>query len=570
MADIFINLSIIVLLAVVISGIMRLLKQPLLIGYILTGIAVGPYFLNIATSTPIIETFSQIGIALLLFMVGLYLNPRVIKEVGKVSFITGVGQVLFTSIIGFFIAKALGFPNITSFYIAVALTVSSTIIIMKLLSDKEAIDTLYGKISIGFLIVQDLIAILALMAISSISNGADIYSLLTKTLLKGVVVLFAVFIVSYLFLPRIINRIAKSQEFLLLFSIGWCFALAGLFEYLGFSLEIGALLAGVTLSLSPYHQEMNSKMRPLRDFFIVLFFIMLGSQMVFGEISKHWISIAVFSLFILIGNPLIVMILMGSFGYTKRSSFLAGLTVAQISEFSLILILLGIKVGHLPLEILSLVTSVGLITIAGSTYMILYAEKIYPYISKYLFVFEKKNIKKERNIKKQYDAVLFGYNRIGFSILNSFKEIKKNYLVVDYNPDTISNLLKFKIPCIYGDIDDAELLNELSLNKIQLAVSTIPDFETNFLLIENIRLVNPNAIIIVRAHQIKDALELYKKGASYVLTPHFLGGEYVAKMIREDKINLKGYEEEKQKHMKMLLDMLKKGQEHPEVEKNFK
>src|SRR3989344_4813508 len=288
MADIFINLSIIVLLAVVISGIMRLLKQPLLIGYILTGIAVGPYFLNIATSTPIIETFSQIGIALLLFMVGLYLNPRVIKEVGKVSFITGVGQVLFTSIIGFFIAKALGFPNITSFYIAVALTFSSTIIIMKLLSDKEAIDTLYGKISIGFLIVQDLIAILALMAISSISNGADIYSLLTKTLLKGVVVLFAVFIVSYLFLPRIINRIAKSQEFLLLFSIGWCFALAGLFEYLGFSLEIGALLAGVTLSLSPYHQEMNSKMRPLRDFFIVLFFIMLGSQMVFGEISKHW------------------------------------------------------------------------------------------------------------------------------------------------------------------------------------------------------------------------------------------------------------------------------------------
>ena len=297
-----------------------------------------------------------------------------------------------------------------------------------------------------------------------------------------------------------------------------------------------------------------------------MFFIILGSQMAIMEVQRHFIPIIIFSIFILIGNPLIVMILMGLFGYTKRTSFLAGLTVAQISEFSLILVALGIKVGHLSNETLSLVATVGLITIAGSTYMIIYSNQLYDKLSKYLGIFERKKIKEERKIKKKYDAILFGYNRIGFSILRSLKKIKKNYLVIDFNPEVVSNLSKWGIPCLYGDIDDVDFLNELPLNKIELAVSTVPDFETNALLIESIRLVNKDAIIIVRSHQIKDALTLYNKGASYVLTPHFLGGEYVARMIREEKVNKLKYKEEKEKHINMLKSMMSRGHKHPKVE----
>ncbi|MFH1503317.1 MAG: cation:proton antiporter [Candidatus Diapherotrites archaeon] len=565
--EVFIELSLIIVITVLIAGIMRLLKQPLIIGYILAGIIVSPYFLNIVKSTETIMVFSQIGVAFLLFIVGLSLSPRVIREVGKVSLITGIGQIVFTSLIGFFISKfLLGFSTIVSLYIAIALTFSSTIIIMKLLSDKNDLEKLYGKISIGFLLVQDIFVIILLMMISSFSGKLNKISLTLETVFFGILTIGVFILIVIYILPRLSKFFAKSQEFLFLFSIGWGLGLAALFHYIGFSMEIGALIAGITLSITPYHYEISSKMRPLRDFFIILFFILLGSQMVFGNISQLIIPAIILSLFILIGNPLIVMILMGLLGYKKRIGFQAGFTVAQISEFSLILIALGVSVGHLTNEILSLVTIVGLITISGSTYLILYSDKIYPYFSKYLSIFEKKDIKLEKKIRKDYDAILFGYNRIGFNILNCFKRINKKYLVVDFNPETISNLNKLRIPSLYGDVDDSEFLNELPLDKAKIVVSTIPDFDTNFLLIEVVKRVNKDAIIILRAHTINNALELYKKGANYVLTPHFLGGEYVSHLINEFKAEKKGYEKEKEKHIEMLKEIAKKGDEHPKVE----
>ncbi len=564
--SIFIELSVVIIIAVLVAGIMRLLRQPLVIGYILTGIIVSPYFLNIVKSTDAIATFAQIGIVLLLFMVGLNLNPRIIKDVGKVSLVTGVGQVIFTSLVGFFIGQLLGFSTIVSIYIAIALTFSSTIIIMKLLSDKGDLETLYGRIAIGFLIIQDLIVIVILMVISSIPAGINFTTLALETVLKGVGVLLLLFLISVYIFPQLTKAIAKSQEFLLLFSIGWCFAIASLFYYLNFSIEAGALLAGITLSLSPYHYEIGSKMKPLRDFFIILFFILLGSQMIFTNISQYIIPIIIFSIFILIGNPLIVMVLMGLLGYTKRNSFLAGLTVAQISEFSLILVALGVKVGHLTTDILSLVTIIGLITIAGSTYLILYANKIYPHLSRYLGIFERKGEKVDEHKHHKdgtYDIILFGYDRIGYDILESFKKIKKKFLVVDYNPETITKLAKGGFDCKYGDASDSELLNELNFSKIKMVASTIHNLDTNLLLINKVRESNKKAIITVVSHQIDEAMKLYDAGATYVLMPHFLGGHHVSTMIEEHGLNLNKFLKEKVAHIEHLRKRKEIGHEHP-------
>ncbi len=566
--ELFIEIGLILVITLLVVGILRIFKQPMIIGYIIAGIALGPYFLNIVSSVETLSVLSQIGIALLLFIVGLSLSPKVLKEVGKVSIITGLGQIIFTSVIGFLIAKFMGFTTTASLYIAVALTFSSTIIIMKILSDKKDLNTLYGKISVGFLIVQDLVAVIILIIISSLpDNGTSLSSVALGTIFKGAGLLVMLFLVSIYVIPKTIRFIAESQELLLLFSITWCLALASLFHYFGLSIEVGALLAGVSLSLTNYRHEIGSKMKPLRDFFIVLFFILLGSQMVFMNITPYILPIVVFSLFILIGNPLIVMIILGLFGHTKRNAFLSGLTVAQISEFSLILIILGVKMGHLTNEILSMVTAIGLITIAGSTYMMLYSNTLYSYLSKYLQIFERKHVKYENSVKENYKAILFGYNRIGFGILKALKRIHKKYLVVDFNPDTVNNLSKLDIPCVYGDVYDSEFLESLDLEKLELAVSTIPDVETNILLIEEIRKVNKDAIIIVRAHQIRDALDLYKQGATYVLTPHFLGGEYVSKMIGTIKTDKEGYKEERKRHISMLIEMLEKGKEHPEIER---
>jgi len=565
MVDVFTQISFVILIVLGVSLVMRLLRQPLIIGYIIAGIIVGPYFLGILPGIEAINTFSEIGIALLLFIVGLHLTPKVIKEVGRISLITGIGQIIFTSTIGYLIAFLFGFSPLTSIYIAVALTFSSTIIIMKLLSDKGDLDNLYGKISIGFLLVQDLVAIIILMVISSLSSGEHFWSQIAMTFGKGLLLTAILAGISVFILPRFQSFFARTQELLFVFSIAWGLGIASLFSYVGLSIEVGALIGGVLLSFSPYSYEISSKMKPLRDFFIISFFLLLGAQIVVGNVNSLILPAILFSLFVLIGNPLIVMVLMGIEGYTKKTGFLAGLTVAQISEFSLILIALGVKVGHIPNEILSFVTVIGIITIAGSTYMIIYGHKFYRLLSPYLGIFERKKVREKRIVRKKVDAILFGYNRIGFGILNSLKKIKKNYLVVDFNPDVITDLRKMRVPGVYGDVDDDALLRDLPLKTLKLAVSTIPDVETNSLLIETIKEQNPNAVVIVRAHTIEDAMELYDIGADYVLTPHFLGGEYLAEMLKDIKIDREGYKIEKEKHIKMLKARFAKGQEHPDV-----
>ena len=568
MVEVFNQISLVIAIVLGVSLLMRLLKQPLIIGYIISGVIVGPFFLRILPGIDAVNVFSEFGIAFLLFIVGLHLSPRVIKEVGKVSLITGIGQIIFTFIIGYFVGTLLGFSMLTSMYIALAISFSSTIIIMKLLSDKGDLYTLYGKISIGFLIVQDLVAIIVLIIISSLSIGEGVISHIGLTLLKGLAIVLVLLPLSLFILPKFHDFFAKSQEFLFVFSVAWGLGFASLFFYAGLSIEVGALIAGVLLSVSPYSLEISSKMKPLRDFFLISFFLLLGAQMTIGNTSELVVPAIAFSLLILIGNPLIVMSLMALLGYTKKTNFFAGLTVAQISEFSLILIALGVKLGHLQGEALSLMTLIGLITIGGCTYMVMYADKLYRKLSGHLEVFEKKKAKEKGAKSREAKAILFGYNRIGFSILGALKRIKESYLVVDYNPDVIANLKKLRIPCIYGDVDDEDLLAELSLDKIELAISTIPDFESNSFLIEKVRQVNKDTIIIVRAHSIDEALELYKKGASYVLTPHFLGGEYIARMLAIIKTDAKGYEEEKERHIKMLKEMSAKGSEHPTVEKD--
>lgn len=547
----FIELSLIILVTTLVAAMLRPLKQPLIIGYMVAGIIVSPGILNIARSVDSIAVFSQIGVALLLFIVGLSLTPQAIREVGLVAVITGTGQILFTSFFGYFIAKYFGFDHITAIYIAVALTFSSTIIIMKLLTDKEDTDSLYGKISIGFLLVQDLFVVIILMFVSSLGAGSDngLNSIL-MSFLQGFLVFIAASVIGLGFFPRISNFIAGSAEFLFLFAISWCLLLASAFVYFGLSIEVGALVAGVTLSTSPFNYQISSRIRPLKDFFIALFFVYLGTQVIFADITPYIVPTIVFSFFILIGNPIIVMVLMGLLGYTKRVGFLAGLTVAQISEFSLILIAAGIKLGHIPSYILPIVTVIGLITITGSTYMILFSENIYRVLSPYLVVFERngKNIDKKEDIIQDYDVILFGLGRVGYGTFNTLGGLGYKVLAVDQNPAAITKLHD-KDRFIYGDADDIEFISSLKLDKTKMVVSSIPHFETNMTLVNEIQKVNKNCILIVVAHRINDAKKLYGAGADYIIMPHFLGSEHAVDIISFNRFDKEKYAREKDFHL---------------------
>ena len=549
--EIFVELSTIIFFAMLVSILMKILKQPLIIGYIFTGVLVGPYGLNLIQSGEIIELFSKIGITILLFIVGLNLSPKVIKEVGRVSLFTGIGQVLFTSLIGFGIALLLGIDRIAALYVAIALTFSSTIIILKLLSDKGDLNKLYGKIAIGFLLVQDIIATLILLIASSFSGGGSESLLITAgmTILRGGLLIISMIAVSQYVLPKISKFVASSQEMLFIFSLSWGLGIASLFSVFGFSVEIGALVAGVSLSMTPYAIEASTRLRPLRDFFILLFFILLGSQMVLANIGLIIVPAMILSAFVLVGNPIIVVILMNILGYSRRTSYHAGLTVAQISEFSLILATLGFELGHLSGEVLSLITLVGLITISGSTYLILYAEDLYPYVEKILSRLEIKNNSKDTNQSKSYNSILFGYQRVGQDFVKAFDRLDLQYLVVDFNPDSIKLLQDAEIPHKYGDAKDPEFLNELDLKGLRYLISTIPEFETNLMILRKVREINKRAILIAVSNNSDEALGLYAEGASYVIMPHYLGAQYAVRLIGRAGMDKREYDSHRERHL---------------------
>lgn len=555
--DVFAELSLILAIATGVAFLVHLLRQPLIIGHIIAGVLIGPSLLDLVHSEDTVDVFAKIGITLLLFIIGLGLNPKVIKEVGKVSALTGVGQVVFTTLAGFGILNLLGYESTEALFIAIALTFSSTIIILKLLTDKKEQGRLYGKISIGFLLVQDIIATIALVAASTISDNSGSTSL-TMLIINGLVLTSLLVLFSTRVLPHLSHFVANSQEFLFLFAIGWGLGISSLFAELGFSIEVGALFAGVALASTVYAQEVAAKLKPLRDFFIVLFFISLGAGLSVDSIGTVLPQGILLSLFVLIGNPLIVIFIMGLLGYTKKTSFKAGLTVAQISEFSLVFILLGREVGSVSEEVVSLITVVALITIAMSTYMITYADKLYDLLENYLRLFERRKLNnQEKEHAFRADAVIVGYKKGGEEFAKVFKSMKKKYLVVDYDPLVIDYMDSTSTPYIYGDAYDIDLLEEAGIEHAKVVVSAISDSAINLFLVDQLHKMNPNASLIMQANDAEEAKVLYDKGASYVMMPYLLGSEKIGAYIKRTGLRRSLFVKWREKHLKDLEKQIK-------------
>lgn len=550
--NIFIGVSVVIVIATLIAGILQRLKQPLIIGYILTGLIVGPFLLKSAEFSSAIDMFSQFGVALLLFIIGLNLSPKVFKEVGKISFLVGMGQVTITALLGFLINRLLGFEFVVSIFLAIALSFSSTIIVMKLLSDKKDLSKMYGKLSIGLLLFQDLVITIILIGMSTYSGKFVSWETIGLMVTKGVLAVDLIFIFSVYVLPKLTRFFAQSQEFLFLFSIGWGLGFATLFHYLGFSIEIGALIAGVALSTSAYHHEISSRLHPLRDFFIVLFFILLGSKINISTLGEIIVPAIYLSLFVLIIKPLIVIIFLGLMGYRKKTSFMTAITMGQLSEFSLIFLMLAAKNGQIPMEMLSLLTLVSLVSIAGSTYMVIFSNQLYRVISNSLSIFERSVTKKETYKRENYEVILFGCNRIGRDFLEYFKELGSSFLIVDFNPAVIEKLQSLGFNCRYGDADDDEFLKEIDLEKAKMVISTIPEYDINEFLIGRIKQENESAIVIVISHNVDDAIGLYEAGATYVITPHFLGGHYASMLISKYGFDINKFIKEREKHIRDL------------------
>lgn len=526
--NVFIQIGAILGLAAVGGALAQFLRQPLIVAFIAVGIILGPSVLGMVSYSSEIELFARLGIALLLFVVGLKLDLHIIRTVGPVALASGLGQVIFTSVIGYLIAILLGMSHIAAVYVAVALTFSSTIIIVKLLSDKREVDSLHGRIAVGFLIVQDIVVVIIMIALTAFGQTGgtevDIGWEALKILGKGVMMLVTVALLMRYVLPGLMQRLAHSSELLMLFAIAWAVLGASAGDALGFSKEVGAFLAGISIASTPFREQVAARLVSLRDFLLLFFFIELGAALDLSILGTQvWAAMA-FSLFVLVGNPLIVMAIMGYMGYRKRTGFLAGLTVAQISEFSLILAALGLSLGHLSDETVGLITLVGLVTISVSTYMILYSHILYEHLAPYLSIFERKipyrEMDKTAASESNVDVLLIGLGRYGSVLADSLRQRGCRLMVVDLDPSNVQRHAHEGYAVHYGDAEDPEFIATLPLAKTHWVVSTIRDSGINRMLLHALRELKYSGKIAVSSSNIHDAHIFEKMGVDMVLVPY--------------------------------------------------
>lgn len=530
----FSQIATLLVVAAVAGSIAKLFKQPLLIGYLFAGFILS--FFGIVTEVEVFSGLGQIGVALLLFLVGLEMNLRELPTIGKIALYTGIGQILFTSTIGFLLATAFGFGTIPSLYFAIALAFSSTIIIVKLLSEKNDLGSLYGKISVGFLLVQDFVAVGILMFLAGLGRGSlGIYDYLFIAG-KGLLLMGLVWILSKRFLTVVFDKfLAKSQELLFIASIAWALGVASFIAGpAGFTLEIGGFLAGLALSTLPEHLQIASKTRPLRDFFLTIFFLLLGTKLVVANLGGVILPALAFSLFVLVGNPIIVLSILGFLGHKKRTSFLSGLTVAQISEFSLIITAMGVTLGHLTEPQLAMVILVAVITMTVSTYLILGADKIYIRIKDSLKIFER-SVPKEIPVVEEKElkdhVLLVGADRTGRVLIPILRRKSEAFLVVDFNPRIFKVLTADKVPVLFGDITDPEIVELSQVGKAKLVISTISNLQDNLVLLEQLRMLKKKPMTMFTALTREDALKLYEAGADYVIVPERIAGEHIKHVL---------------------------------------
>ena len=542
------ELAIILGASLIFGAILRTFRQPVLLGYLFVGLCFGlfeAFGLFSGSSGGAFETFhllADLGIMFLLFLVGLEMNPLTVRKLGKTAFIVGIIQVLGTAVMGYMLASVFGFGGIEAVFIGLAFAFSSTIIVVKLLTEMHEQQALFGRMSIGILLIQDVLAILALMAIGALGTGANQGNISFLAVASGVLLGAMLIGMGRSILPRLFHRLARSTELIFIGALAWMLGVVSAMSALGFSPEVGGFIAGIALAGVAEHHEIARRVRPLRDFCILLFFVLLGSNLVVTNIFGVWPIALAFLLLVLVAKPLLVMIAMRMNGYRARSGFLTGLALAQVSEFSFVLMTLGNRLGHVSNEALALVTMVGVISIAVSAYAYEQHDrlerKLRPLLSYFAPYHAHQEERGERNSTKP--TLLVGFQRTGQSIAMHLP--KGDVLVMEYDPEMASVLTREGYSHMFADASDAEVFADMDLSQIRLAIMTGPSHDDNLAFLKRMREENARRRnvgeeqlrIVLRAEDDAEAEACYAAGADYVLLPHFTSGSYLGYLIAGD------------------------------------
>lgn len=516
-----------VLAAAAVGGVAaKLLRQPVILGYLAAGAVTSA--LGLATGESV-KILGQVGVTLLLFLVGLELPLPALKSLGRTAAVTGLGQIAVTSIIGWLIARLLGFSAAEAVILGIGLTFSSTIVVVKLLSEKGDLASLHGKIAVGSLLVQDFVAVGILIALAGAAQGGTNILEAVTVAGKGIGLLAVTLGLANSVMPKVAAWLAGSIELMFIFSIGWCLLVAAVVAspLVGFSVEIGGLLAGLAFANASQHGQIMARVRPLRDFFLTLFFVSLGAAVKLPTVGASLMPAIVLGSYVLVGNPLIMMFILGILGYKKRTAFLAGITMGQISEFSLIIVAAAAAAGQVRTDLVTVITIVGAVTMTVCTYVIQNGGAVYARIGKYLPFWGQGRMGEKKPAGHAGQVVLFGYGRTGKEMLPALTRLGHT-VVVDFDPQVVDRLTGEGVEAVFGDAADVELYDALGLKESALVASTIPDESDTKMLLSELSAWKRRPVTVVTAVDEPAAKKLYRAGADYVLVPNRVGGQYLA------------------------------------------
>jgi len=536
------DLGIVLVFGTLLGCIARLLKQPLLLAYIAAGVIIGPIGLALITSRVEIGILAELGVAFLLFVVGIQSNFGKLLKLKKVIIIGSFSQVAVTTGITLALMQFAGFGFVESIYLGLILAFSSTAIVVKQLSNMNLISTLHGRLIIGFALVQDTLAILLLPILA---KPILLFSApLAGSFLLGISILaFFAILLNRVVLPKLLKRFSEPAELFYLILVSCCFGFIYLSNLLNFSIVVGAFIGGLTLSAMPYSFEASDKIRGLRDFFATVFFVSLGMQVGFAFAGLPIIVLLLMFLVLYFINPLVYFIISLASGLKTKSALFVGLALGQASEFSFILANQGFRLGQISPELFSASILAITVSMASTPYMMERSDAVHSLLNKISKPFfpsryKAKFGKKERKLEYLPEqpckdhTIVIGARLLGQQLVSALKGTQP-LAVVDHDSEAVQKLITQKIPVVYREADNDEVLEKIGLAKARVLILTISETKKASALIQKAKKANPKIIAIVRARNFSDALSLYKNGADYVLLPEVIGSNVLLKHLAD-------------------------------------
>ena len=515
----------------------RLVRQPLILGYIAAGVLIGPQGLRLIENQQEISLLSELGLAFLLFIVGLEINVKKFSKSGTSSAVIGTVQVVLCSVLGVLLSHWLGYGGLTAVYIGVALSFSSTMIVVKQLSDGNELDTLPGRISLGILLVQDVLAILVLAAQSNLDNPS--FGLILVSLASGFGLVAVSFLASRYLLPIAFSRVAQNSELMLVLSISWCFIMCWLALMANFSIAMGALIAGVSISTFPYSHDVIVKIRSLRDFFVTLFFVSLGMQLVVESVPGI-VTGLILSLFIIVSRIVTIFPTSYVMKLGSRVGVLSSLHLAQSSEFSLVIATLGFGYGHISQEIVSLIAITLVVTCTISTYLVMGSHGIARAAVRLLEGAGLKSSHHQEEVSggtNHGEILLLGCHRLGSALVHDLMETQENVQVLDFNPEVLTKLKELGVAATYVDISHVDAIKEAGIHHAKFIICAVSDEylrgTSNLDVLRYLKSKKVRAHVIVQSSSAQGALKLYEAGADYVLIPPAVSSAHILGIIEK-------------------------------------